>query len=388
MDKSIIFLFIIILVILGVGLGSLLYFRSDAVGEALKNDRILKLLFVLENEGQPISTSVLFYYPESRRAAVIDIPTETGQLIRSLGRVDSLGTVFKRSDMRAYRSEIESLLGTEISMGFVYSVAQLGELTDLLDGLELFIPNPIEITDSRPMALFPPGTTVFDGDKVKSYVLYENPDESESDIIGRRQRCFLALLKRIAERSEYLRNDAVLSTFMARVNGNVSRSSVKSLFSLLSGVDAERLVPSRVQGSRRQVEGKTLLFPAYNGDLLKDIVKQTLNALVATSELGEGDRVFNLAILNGTSIKGLAKKAADLYESFGYEVLIVKNADTENFEATIVYDHLNNPRASSNVAAVIRCQKQEIPERDESAEATVDFTIVLGKDFNGRYCIP
>jgi hypothetical protein len=127
----------------------------------------------------------------------------------------------------------------------------------------------------------------------------------------------------------------------------------------------------------------------YNGDLLKDIVKQNLNALVAAAEVGEGDRVFTLEILNGTNVKGLAKKAADLYESFGYEILTVKNAEEDTNEKTVIYDHLNNPRVAANIAAVIKSTKEEAFTADEQdAEATVDFTILLGKDFNGRYCIP
>jgi anionic cell wall polymer biosynthesis LytR-Cps2A-Psr (LCP) family protein len=388
-DKSSIFLILIIVVLLGVGLGALLHFRTDAVGEALKNDRIIKAMFVLENEGKPLSTNVLFFYPESRKAAVFDIPDDTGLILKSLGRVDRIGAVFKRQDPKPYFSEVEKLLGTDIPMRFVLSVKELGEMADLLDGLELFIPNPVMMGDQDVPALFPQGTYFFDGDKVKSYVLYENPEETESDLIQRKQKCFLAFIKRICDRTEYLKNDAVLSAFMSKLQTNLGRSSVKSLVSLLSTLDAERIVPSRVQGTKKAVEGKTLLFPMYNGDLLKDIVKQNLNALVAAAEVGEGDRVFTLEILNGTNVKGLAKKAADLYESFGYEILTVKNAEEDTNEKTVIYDHLNNPRVAANIAAVIKSTKEEAFTADEQdAEATVDFTILLGKDFNGRYCIP
>lgn len=390
-DKSSIFLILIIVVVIGVVLGGLLYFRTDAVDEALKNDRIIKVLFVLEEKGKPLATEVLFFYPASKRAAVFDIPVDTGQLIKSLGRVDRLDAVFKPRDSKAYRFEVEKLLGTEVPMSIVLSLDQLGKISDLLDGLELFIPNSVEILGSGGATLFPQGTAFFDGDKVKSYVKYEDPNESDVDVVNRRQKCFLALLKRISERSEYLLKRPVMDAFASSMETNLDATALKGLVTLMEKMDAELISPTRVQGKRKDVEGSVLLFPAENGGLLKEIVKQNLNALVAAAEASEGDRVFTIEILNGTSVNQLAKKAADLYESFGYDVLTVGNAANEMMEKTVVYDRIDNERVATNIAAIIHAKSMDVVtegDRPPSDNDAVDFTIVLGKDFNGRYCSP
>jgi anionic cell wall polymer biosynthesis LytR-Cps2A-Psr (LCP) family protein len=389
LDKSSIFLILIILVVVGVVLGGLLYFRGDAVDEALKNDRIIKVLFVIEDKGKPLATEVLFFYPASKRAAVFDIPEDTGQLVKSLGRVDRIDAVFKPKDSRAYRVEVEKLLGTDVPMSVVLSLDQLGRVTDLLGGLELFIPNSVEILDANPAILFPQGTAFFDGDKVMSYVSYEDPGESDTDLVNRRQKCFIALLKRISERSEYLRKSAVMGAFASGMETNLDGPALKGLVTLMEKLDAELISPTRVQGKRKDVEGSILLFPAENGGLLKEIVKQNLNALVAAAETSEGDRVFTLEILNGTSVNQLAQKAADLYESFGYDVLTVGNAATETKEKTVVYDRISNDRMSTNIAAIIRAPMiEKVGDNPPSDNDAVDFTIILGKDFDGRYCAP
>ncbi len=141
----------------------------------------------------------------------------------------------------------------------------------------------------------------------------------------------------------------------------------------------------RVTGVYRDVDGKRLLFPHYDGELVRDIVKQTLNALANSGSSSPADKIFTLEIQNGTPIKGLAKKAAEIFQSFGYDVVSVDNADREDFEKTQVIDRFSNPDASKNISNVIRCRSSS-QQPIAQGEAVADFTIILGKDFNGRYC--
>jgi polyisoprenyl-teichoic acid--peptidoglycan teichoic acid transferase len=378
-----------------VAITAALYLRTDAVDAAIKNDEILKSLFIIESEGKPILTEVLFYYPPTRRAALFDIPAETGLIISSLKRVDRISILFKPKHPEAYRQEIAKLLSTEIPLSFVISLKGLGEMVDLLDGIEVFIPNSIDLDAQGENVLFPQGATILDGDKAKTYITYADPNEAENDLVARRQKTFLALLGRIAERSAYLSKAPVLAQFDARLQDNVSRPAIKRLIAAFAGLDAERIVPSRIQGTTRDVEGQSLLFPHYDGELLKDIVRQNLNALVNSSGSGEGDRIFTLEIRNGTTVKGLAKKAAALYQSFGYEVMTVDNAEREDIALTSLIDRFGNPDVAKNVGQVIRCAKITGPDAAagivsaaQAAEGGADFILVLGKDFNGRYCAP
>jgi anionic cell wall polymer biosynthesis LytR-Cps2A-Psr (LCP) family protein len=354
----------------------------------MKNDRIIKVLFVIEDKNAPLSSQVLMFYPVTRRSAVFDIPSETGKIIKSLGRVDQISALFKPNSPHAYRNEIGNLLGTDISLTTVISLDSLAKAADLLDGLEIFVPNAIDIKTPTDHILFPSGTLKFDGDKVRKYFTYVDPAETEDDLIQRRQKCFLSFLKRVSERSDYILQGSVYRDFSSLMNTNLSQSASRRLISILGTLDMERVTPSRVQGNVKTVGSKQLLFPYYDGELLKDIVKQNLNALVNISGTGEGERVFTMEILNGTPTNGLARKAASLYESFGYEVLTTKNADSETAEKTVIYDRANNPAIAQNIASIIKCKNTQNSASQVTAQdqSLVDFTIVLGKDFNGRYC--
>jgi hypothetical protein len=237
-----------------------------------------------------------------------------------------------------------------------------------------------------PAALLPPGASLLDGTKAAQYAFYRDPEESDSDAAARRQKLFQSLVRRLGEKAEWLTRPAALAAAKRCMRTDLSDDSLRRLLPELSRLDADRLVLQRVTGTYKDVDGSRLLFPHYDGELVRDIVKQTLNALANSDTASPADKIFTIEILNGTAVQGLAKKAAEIFQSFGYDVVAVGNADREDYAATRVLDRFSNAEAAKSIATVIKCQDvgQEAPSKpDDSA----DFTIVLGKDFNGRYCV-
>jgi anionic cell wall polymer biosynthesis LytR-Cps2A-Psr (LCP) family protein len=383
-DKSSALLFLIIGILAAMIVFLSLSLRSDAIDLAMKSDRILNIAFVIEREGKPVSTEAFFFYPANGRGALLDLPGETGLIIKSLNRVDRIDVLYDRRRPKAYVDEVSGLLDASIPFWIVMDERGLAAAVDLLEGLEVFVPARVDLA-GPPRASLPPGAIVLDGDKTAQFAFYKDPDESDADTMGRRQKLFQSLVRRLGEKSGWITRPDVFATFKRSMRTNLDDDSLKRLFSELSRLDADRLVLQRVTGVYRSVDGKRLLFPHYDGELVRDIVKQTLNALANSGSSSPADKIFTIEILNGTPTKGLAKKAAEIFQSFGYDVISVDNADREDYDKTQVLDRFSNAEAAKNIANVIRC-----PSTAEQAlaqgEAAADFTIILGKDFNGRYC--
>ena len=145
------------------------------------------------------------------------------------------------------------------------------------------------------------------------------------------------------------------------------------------------MVPQRLTGSIRLVDSKELLFPFRDGQQIKEIIGQTLAAL-ASEEGATLERVYALEVLNGTDINGLARTASELYQSFGYDVIRVGNAPQTGVEQTVLIDRIGNEAVAKIVAQVVRCEQIEsaqIGSEQTGSESNVDFTLILGKDFNG-----
>ncbi len=383
-DKSSILLLVILGIVLALVLGLFLALRSDAVDQVLKSDRILNVLVILEVDGKPKTTELFLYYPATQKGALLDVPVETGLIIKRLNRVDRIDALYDPRRPKAYVDEIAKLLATEIPYWLVLDATGLSNATDLMEGLEIFVPEAV--SKPGPNGVFlPSGALVLDGDKVLQFARAGAEDEAEADRAGRRQKLIQSFVKRVGQRSAWLARPAAFQSFRRCLRTNLTDEALRRLYDALGGIDADRLLLQRVTGIYRNVDGASLLFPHYDGELVRDIVKQTLNALSNAGTSGAADKIYTVEILNGTPSKGLAKKTAEIFQSFGYDVVSVGNADKEDYGRTLILDRLSNADAAKNVASVIRCVNIS-EQRSQAGVATADFTVILGDDFNGRYC--
>lgn len=386
LDKSSIFLILIILFLTACAGFLLFRLRADSLDDAIKNDRILNILLVVEKAGKPAATEIFFYYPMNQRGALLDIPAETGLILKSLNRVDRIDALYDSQNPKAYIEEVSRLVGAPLPFHIILRDSNLVELVDLLDGISLFLPNPLDAQTPFGRVLLPSGSVTLDGSKVSAFLSWSDPEAPELERVERRQRLMQALLKRLGERTEYVLSKAVLPEISRRMMTNVDLEALRLLLQRIAGLDVDRLVTQRITGTYRSVDGSTLLFPHYDGSLVKDIVKQTLNALVNTDSFAVADKVFTIEILNGTTIRGLAGKTAEIFQSFGYEVGSVDNAESQDLARTVIYDRYSNGEAARTIGNVIRC-RNVVSGDGGRPESFADFTIVLGRDFNGRFCV-
>jgi anionic cell wall polymer biosynthesis LytR-Cps2A-Psr (LCP) family protein len=398
-DASI-FLLAAIAALLGAGaLFTAMALRQDPIEEALSGDRVINTLFVFESEGKPLASYVLMYYPGTKRAAIFDIPGEVGLIIKRINRVDRIDTVYDSHRITTFESEIEDLLGIDINFSMVYDLPGLGKMADLIEGVELFIPAAVSEYDPDNLILFSSGVTRLDGDKVLSFLTYRLPEEDADLVTFRRQRFFLGFINRLGEKNEVLKNPAMLQTVQPLIRTGMNQHTRIRLFDELSNIDTDRVNVQSVGGNYREVSGQILLFPYYDGSLIKEIVRQSLGALTRQVEGSLTERVFTVEILNGTGITGLAGRTAELLRGFGYDVISIGNASRSDYEATEIIDRSDSSGVARIFADIIHCtnlRSEAVAPEELDIELNMglqnldyrsDFTLIIGRDFNGRYVI-
>ena len=388
-NKGSIFLVLIFMILAITAVVMIFALQTDTVGDMLKNDELVKILIVLKKEGTPICTDVLIYYPVSRRGALFDIPGNTGAIFSSIGRTDRIDQVYVEKGIDVYKSEIQKLTGTSIPFTLEIDLEDFSVLADLLGGLRVFVPTAVDyISTDNQRILLPSGAVTLDGDKIADYLTYALPEDTNSDIQDRKQNAVVAFFSALNTNKSTVFNKKVFPFFGQHIQSNVDKEGLYKLLSEISAIDAERLMPQTVLGASRIVEGKTLLFPYYDGQLIKDVFKQTTTALVSAS--GQvASRVYVLEIQNGTTVQGLAKNTAAILQGAGYDVLSTINAESNDIDSTMIIDHIGNEAEAKVLADFILCENivtEEVKTDDElEADSLVDFTIILGKDFDGRY---
>ena len=389
-NKGAFLLILIFVILISVTVGLVLSLRVNTVDENLKSDRVIKTLVVMEAKNRVLFTDVFIYYPETKRGALINILGNTGAIFQSLGRVDGIDSVYLEKGIEVYMSEIEKLVGQSIPFYIILNLTKFGELTDMLGGMKVFIPSPVDVKNEEgERFLLPSGVVSLDGEKIQTYLNFEKSDETDDEAVERRQNVLLAFFSALSRNEKIIQDKKNFSLIEKKMDSNLDDDEFHHLMSMISEIDSEHLVPQTITGSKRVVDGKTLLFPYYDGQLIKDVFKQVSNSLISLDNANVA-RTYVLEIQNGTSVQGLARNTSALLQSAGYDVLSQGNADSNDYEKTVIINHIGNAEIAKNLGDFIRCTN--IIEESVSAESeftavasNVDFTIILGKDFDGRY---
>jgi len=176
------------------------------------------------------------------------------------------------------------------------------------------------------------------------------------------------------------------------MQNNLNQRAKSRLLEEFAKIDIDRISIQTVGGNLREVSGKIQLIPYYDGNLVKDIVRQVLGTLTNPADGLHVDRVYTVEVLNGTTVSGLAGRTAEIIRGFGYDVISIGNAPHAGYENTVIIDRSGVDGMAEYFAGIIRCKiiSQENSPRDisegmQNLEYRADFTIIIGKDFNGRY---
>jgi len=391
------FLLVLIVIILAVGItAAILFFRSNPVDDALSANRVINVLFVIEDEKKPLSTYVLMYYPGTKRAAVFDVPGELGLLLTRINRVDRIDRVYDSSRINNYENEIEKLLGVEINFNIVITKTSLVSLVDMLEGVQIFIPSAVSHIDDDSIILFPSGMTVLDGDKAGVYATYSLADEEREMEVFRRQRFFIGFLNRQIQMNERLKNKDAAKLYYSFFKTNMTQRTLMLLFDEFVYIDTDRTNIRSVDGNLREVSGQMLVIPHWDGSLVKEVVRQTLGSLTREFEDYPNERSLTVEVLNGTAINGLAGRTAEMLRSFGYDVISIGNADRNNYESTEIIHRSADEVMVKDFADLIQCgnisreSSSALPQGFETGdiedfEYKADITLIIGRNFNGRY---
>lgn len=405
--KGLLFLSLIVLIVVAAVVFIVVSVGTDPASAYFKKGQVIKTLVVIaDNDNNVLSTDLLLYHPDSQKSALFNIPGNTGDIWESLdgengkvGRTDRIDAVYHEKGIDAYAKEIDELLfkkgkssSGEIQFILEINLNNLGMLTDLLGGLKVFVPSPVDyVNEDGERWLLPSGYLTLDGDKIKTYMEYSLPDEDDAEIDDRRQTALVALISAIHEQKDVIKNKKTFKFFSDKFKTNVSPNILYKLLEGISNINTEtdRLVPQTLTGSLRTLpaSGKTLLFPLFDGQLIKDVVEQSLQSLETG---GSGSYHYVVEVLNGCGLdRGSSKAIETLKELKNYDFLPPANADNADYEHTLIISHLQmeDTDALNVLANFIQCKYIEHQPESTFGASRSDFTIILGKDWNGRYVL-
>jgi len=360
--------------------------RVDPVTTSIQQGKPFAVQLMIHDGKELKYTELFFYSPLTGRAALLDIPGNLGIILpqaKKVGRIDSL---YKISSIEPYRDAIETIVKEEIPFFLEISFPQLERLIDLLGGIEVFVANSLEMDMKGRKIQLPSGNLHLDGGKAMVYLSLQDSEESDIDRIIRIQKFLQSLFKKIGESVDFFTHPDVIPYLKEYVRTDMETRGLLAFLREMRKLDVERMAFQRVLGNLRKVETEELLFPHFEGQLLRQTVKKMLETLASTEGVRGEDAGLTLEILNGTKIPGLARRTREIYQSFGFDVVSYGNAETQEVEKTVVIDRKGNRDGAARIASIIKCTNIVTGPSSFGGQKNADITIVLGGDFDGRYC--
>lgn len=369
--------------------------RTNSVAEKIENEQNIHLVFLVHNNDELLFTEILFYNTATSRGALLDIPGETGQIIEKIEKIDRIDKLYNQNNPQEYINGIEKMIQYPIHYYIQIDINNFESIVDIIGGIEIFVDNPVEVVEDDEIIFLPSGSVRLDGSKIKTYIEYEDEEEPEIEKSERYEKIIQAFLKTLIDENNVLTSPEILKYIKKNIDTNADEDSMISFLQEIVNMDANRLVFQYVLGVRRTVDDQELLFSHYNGNLLRETIKQTISSLESLEIVSSEDLNTTIQILNGTQVNGLASRTSRVFQSFGYEVAYIGNYTKQDVEKTLVIERLGDGGQAEKVAGVIDCNNIETISVEDNRfneffnnvnDNEIDVIIILGGDFDGRYC--
>ncbi len=382
------FLAILIMILVALVFGVIIsnQIRRDRVSQFADNNSTLPILIVVTQEGQIVFSQILLFDVAFNRYALYDVPYNLGMILTDLGRVDRLSVLYEERDIQVFQDRVSSVFDIAIPFRLVFSIEQYSAFIDFLGGVEIFLVDAIDMQDEDTFVRIPNGEVILDGAKVASLLRYHGVDESGTDRLGRLFSLTQGLITRIGAEQALFESSYARTLLEGMIDSNLEYQGLISLFTHLGQEDAELVITQRVLGTERIVQTQEgaipLLFPHFEGQILRDSVRRTLGSLKVATDDHVTLGAIRVEVLNGTLSTGLARRTGDLLSNYGVHVIGVGNAEAQDVEHTQIIYHTSQ-QAGQKIAGLIRGQRI-IPGSGINLEGA-DVTIILGRDFDGWY---
>lgn len=339
-------------------------------------DRQPSLVIVTHDEddpsGQARGVMVLAYDRETGQGSIVLVPTAILTDVPGYGTFQ-LREAFALGDAPLVDISLANLLGVEFDGAASVSAGGWSTWLDRTGGYAVTVRSPLTDPDGD-MTRFEAGAQVLDGDRLAEYLTFRGDGESELETLPRVQDVLLGLLDRLAEDPELL--DAMFADGAPMVE-TTEAQLLRTLLGQLSSAQAEGRVttltlPVTPLGSGRE--------DSYRLDAARatTLVDDRLAASRPTEGAGVGRGV---QILNGSGAEAIGRQVAERLSGGGYRVVLTGNADSFDYEATliVVYDDTSEQLAMAEDVRE-RLGVGEI-QRSATPQSVVDVTIVVGADF-------
>ena len=292
----------------------------------------------------------------------------------------------------AIESKIEEITGIPIHYYVMVDFAAFEKAVNTVGGVDIDVPKELAVYErwSRNNVLdVKPGMNHFDGNRALGFSRSRHTSAGGDFARGARQRLLLVALKdKIMSSGTYgnpVKVTQLINDFGNHVQSNLSTGEILRVYEIMKGIDSSKIgsldlvTKPNVLIESALVRGNSVQQPKAGPKDYSEIHNFVRNSLRDGYLRKES---ASIAVLNGSTISGLAAKRAEELKSFGYNITTVDNAPTKDHAKTILVDLTDGKKKYTKHYLEQRLKTTAVNQLPEGIAnpSGADFVIILGQN--------
>ena len=296
--------------------------------------------------------------------------------------------------LKAVKQAVSEVLGVPVHYYLMVDFTAFQDSVDTVGGITINVKNPVNeqmyLNGKNYFLNVKPGIQDFDSLKAFAYVRCRHcGNRSDFGRTERQREVILALQQKVLTLGTFSNPFKVVE--LLNTLGNNARtdlngtSELKRLYEIAQNIPGDKFVsvgladPPNVLVTTDNIRGLSVVVPTeglFQYDNIRSYVRNTLRDAFLKKENAR------VAILNGTGVAGLATGREKELKSYGYNIVLIDNAPTEDYTETQLIDLSSdkNPYTSSYLEKRLGVKKSSQTIVGLPTNETVDFVIILGSN--------
>ncbi|MCX6344255.1 MAG: LCP family protein [Armatimonadetes bacterium] len=372
---------------------------GEYIGPPFGGERYVRILMIGEdNIGRGLSDTlvVMAIDTQTREVRAISIPRDT--MVEFDGITHKINSANAEGGPEKAKEVIQDLLGVSINGYIATTTKGLRGMVEMVGGVYIVVEKDMKYTDHKQkLYINLKGSAekqLLNGEQAEGYVRFRHDSDGDTGFrvidgkivsvgrIVRQQKFMRALANRILSKGSKEERLSIL--LKAREKGymedNLELKDWKGLMEILKDFKPETMNMAVLPGETKTINGASYVIP--DTEKVSLIVAQNLlfeTAPVSDAASAPIEELPTIEVLNGSRIRGAARKVSDKLKELGFEVERTSNAPKHTYVDSCIITRAGKTAIIDKIAQSINC----VDIREEPMESgKPDVTIIVGNNFS------
>lgn len=311
---------------------------------------------------------------KTREVGVLSIPRDTRVSIPGHG-VNRINAAHAFGGIDLTVQTLESFLNVPIDYYVETDFDGFARIIDAIGGVELTIKESLHYVDKAGGLYIdlPAGRQKLNGEEALEYVRFREELKGDIGRIERQQKFLKAMVKSLLNPDIIVKLPAIYKETRKAVNTNIPIQDISPFIHLIKDMKMEQFKTVMLPGEPKYINGASYWIAD------KEKLEILVNNLIRSKEYITNSR-YQISILNGNGVPGLANRLASEIEKYGFKIGKVANADNFNYKQTLIkYFDTRDKKIALGIRRLIggKIVYQGIEEDEEKD----NLKIIIGADY-------